>query len=193
MHLCKVDLVNILLTVQIAHFKYLFQSSTTPPRSPDPCAYKMYICDKSIVVLIWKTIRERENGIPGQPLKHSFKIVSRLFLFFFSPFISLRGGSRICWWCCDSGPALSASRQLPDGGWRFPAPGTLLGRKSGSLLDAGRRGNASQLRCSYSAGSSTCHPLGGGKREDRIILIGQNSCCIMFKIITHKRKYTEFF
>lgn len=100
-------------------------------------------------------------------------------IFFFLCLTSLRAGSRTCWWCSCSGPAPSSCRPPPGEARRSLAPGRRRAPRSGSPSAAGRPESASQPRCSWCAGSSTCRPVIGrrwwhvgvcgeeGKREER--------------------------
>lgn len=75
---------------------------------------------------------------------------------------SLRAGSRTCWWCSCSGPALSSCQPPPGEGRRSLAPGRPRALRSGSPSVAGRPASASPPRCFSLAGSSISHPVGGG-------------------------------
>lgn len=144
-------------------FKHLIQLSAAPVNSTDPCTYEKKFVN-SLEVLIRSNRYEKmqfqdELNSPWNAISKA--VIVFLFLPFFSflLFTSLHGGSRICWWCCDSGPALFAYRRPLVEGQRSPVPGMPLELKSGSPWAGGRRENVSLLRCSCSAGSSTCRPL----------------------------------
>lgn len=119
-----------------------------------------------IIIIIITTITV--SSILSIGPHQEFRVLNWIQLMFWFRFITgQRGGSRIYWGCCDSGPVPSGSRPLPDAGRRFLSPGRRHAPIFGSPWGGERLGNALPLHCFYTSWSSTSRPNRG--QENRAL------------------------